>query len=344
MYDNEGLNKLLIASALLLSVFAVGVGGYSIIGQGHWSFLDCAYMTMITLSTVGYGEVIDISSNPVARVFTIALILFGMGTILFFVSSMTAFVVEGQLQNILRRKRMHKQIGKLDNHIILCGVGETGVHIAEELQSTGTPFIMIDENEDRLEHICESFNCEIPYVIGDATEDHILLEAGVERAKGVIAACTSDKENLFIVVSARQINPNLRIVAKVVDVNARKKFVKAGANTVVTTNYIGGLRMASEMIRPTVASFLDRMMRDKEQLLRIDEVNIPSGSHFIGKKLMDLDIHRKTKVAIIAVKDQESGKYSYNPGGSFILKNSMCLICMGEVESMHQLRAMVGQE
>lgn len=269
MYDtDDAVKKLGWATVAMLVVFAIGVGGYVIIGQGQWSILDCAYMTVITLATVGYVEVIPIANNPIARIFTMGLILFGMGAILFFVSSMTAFIVEGQLQNILRRKRMSKLIGKMSGHIILCGVGETGLHIAEELHQTGSDFVMVDMDELRLRHVCEMLGGDIPFVVGDASEDETLKAAGIDVANGVISACTSDKDNLFITVTARQLNQKIRIVAKSIGMSTESKLRKAGADVAVTTNYIGGLRMASEMLRPAVVTFLDRMMRDKTRHLR----------------------------------------------------------------------------
>ena len=337
---NNPVARLYLSFMLMLTMFGVGIVGYSIIGQGEWSLLDCAYMTVITLTTVGYGEIVDISHYPAARVFTMVLILMGMGTILFFVSSMTAFVVEGQLQDILRRKRMKKAIEHLEDHVIICGLGETGLHITSEMLAIHKPVVLIDMNEERLRNVCETLQVELPYIVGDATDDHVLMEAGVMRASGLIAAGTEDKDNAFIIVSAKQLNSGLRIVTKAISVQSERKLRRIGADRVVTTTRIGGLRMASEMLRPTVTTFLDRMMRDQEVAMRIEEVDILPGSPFIGKSLIDLDIRRMMDLTVIAIENKKERKYHFNPEAMFVLQDGLTLICLGAIDSIVQLRRM----
>ena len=332
--------KLYLSLAIMMSAFGIGIGGYMVLGNGKWSLLDCAYMTVITLTTVGYDEVFEISQYPAARVFTIVLILTGMGTILFFISSLTAFIVEGQLRDILWKRRISKEIGKMENHIIICGLGETGLHVAEEMVATHTPCVMVDTDKERLKAVCDILKAEIPFIVGDASDDNVLMSAGVERAHGVITACTDDKDNLFIIISAKQLNPKLRIVTKAISIRSERKLRRAGANKVVTTNYIGGLRMASEMIRPTVTTFLDRMMRDPEKAMRIDEVSIGKDSPFGGKTLVELDIRRKMDLTVMAIEEKKEKKYLYNPEGGLRLKGGMTLVCLGEEKDIKRLRKM----
>lgn len=324
----------------MLFMFAVGIIGYRIIGHGDWSVMDCAYMTVITLTTVGYGEVLDVSTHPGARGFTMMLILFGMGTILFFVSTLTAFIVEGQLRDLIWRKKMDKALKKLEQHIIICGMGETGLHVADELLATNEVFVMVDLNEERLNVAREKLGYDIPYIVGDASDDEILKQAGVERSKGLIAACTDDKDNLFIIVSAKTLNSGIRVVTKAISIQSERKLRRAGADNVVTTNYIGGMRLASEMLRPTVTNFLDRMVREKEKAIRLDEVQIKKDSSFIGKSLIQLDIRRMMNLTVLAVEIKEKRQYIFNPEGSFVLDSGMTLICMGEVEHIRRLRKM----
>jgi len=338
--SSDPLRKLVVAGVLMLFMFAVGIFGYRIIGQGDWSMMDCAYMTVITLTTVGYNEVLNLSVYPGARAFTMVLILFGMGTILFFVSTLTAFIVEGQLRDLIWRKKMDKALKKLDQHIIICGMGETGLHVADELLATEHPFVMVDINEDRLNMAREKLGYDVPYIVGDASDDDILKLAGVERSTGLIAACTDDKDNLFIIVSAKTLNAGIRVVTKAISVQSERKLRRAGADNVVTTNYIGGMRLASEMIRPTVTNFLDRMMREKEKAIRLDEVKISRKSSFVGKSLIDLDIRRMMNLTVLAIESKEKRRYIFNPEGTFVLDAGMTLICMGEVEHIKRLRKM----
>ncbi len=339
----DPVKKLYLAGGLMLSMFALGIVGYSLLGEGHWSLLDCAYMTVITLTTVGYSEVLDIGHNPSAKVFTMVLILMGMGSILFFISSLTAFIVEGQLRDILFRRRMLKRLGKMENHIIICGMGETGLHVAEELKATHKPFVMIDLNENRLQRAMESLEVEVPYIVGDASDDDTLLAAGIERASGVIAACTDDKDNAFIIVSAKQINPKLRVVTKAVSLQSERKLRRAGADRVVTTTFIGGLRMASEMLRPTVTTFLDKMMREQTQDIRIEEVPVTEGSHLSGKTLMELNFRRTMNLTVMAIEIKKKRKYDFNPDAGFVLEPGMTLICLGEMNDIRKLQKMSGQ-
>jgi voltage-gated potassium channel len=241
---------------------------------------------------------------------------------------------------------MQKRIDALTGHYIVCGVGSTGIHIVEELINSHQPFVAVDRDEERLAELEQRYRSQsFCYVQGDATDDDTLVRAGIARAKGVIAALTDDKENLFITLSAYQLERDraargeFRIVAKAVDPTTRPKLLAAGAHCVVSPNQIGGMRMVSEMIRPAVVEFLDLMLRDPKKKLRIEEVEIPESSRLVGVRLKDSAIRSATNVLVIAVKYPENPpRYEYNPGPDLVLKARMILIVLAETPEMNRLR------
>lgn len=332
-------NRLVIATLWLLAVIFVGAGGFEAIGAGEWSFGDCIYFTIITLSTVGYSHTLPgYDTHPYARAWTVGLIVLGSGTLVYFVSTITAFIVEGDLGGALRRNRMKQVLARLTNHIIVCGAGTTGIHVVEELIHSHIPFCTIDTNEQRLLELAERFGPDkFPYVVGDAADDEALKDAGIERAQGVVAALHEDKDNLFVTITASALNPQARIVAKATEVNSRGKMIRAGAKAVVSPTQIGGLRLASEAIRPTVVEFLDLMLRDPKKNLRIEEVAIPTVSTLIGTQLKDTNIRRETRVLVIAVR-MPDGRYEYNPVPEFELEAGATLIVLAEAPEMTRLR------
>lgn len=321
----------------------IGSLGYYILGKGKWGFGDCLYMTVITIATVGYSEVVDIAHVTGGRIYTIVLIVFGMSILLYFSSSIVALVVEGELKQIFRRERMKKKIEKLRDHIIVCGAGATGVYIIKELIATKTPFVVIDLDENRIRWLIEEELGEFLYVIGNGSDDHVLEEAGIKKAKGIIVALSSEKDNLFVVISARQLNPNIRIVARCVEPSTAPKLQKAGADAVVSPNFIGGMRMVSEMIRPKVTEFLDLMLYDKDKTLRIEEVNIPPTSSFIGKSLKEVKLRQLADVLVVAVKNEGSKSYYYNPRPDFTIDKGCTLIVLGPIDEVIKLREIVSR-
>jgi voltage-gated potassium channel len=325
--------------ALALVIF-LGSLGYYLLGDGRWDFSSCLYMTVITLTTVGFGEVLpNFDHVDHVRGFTVVLIVFGMGTFLYFASTLTAVIIEGDLRAAMRRTRMRKQIAKLQDHFIVCGLGSTGGHIVEELVATKRPVLGIDTNTERLEQLYEEFDSAgFVYIVGDATDDKVLEEANIGQARGLVSALASDKDNLYVVVSARQANPGARIVARGSDLPILEKLKKAGADTVVSPNYIGGLRMVSEMIRPQVVQFLDVMLRDKKKVIRIDEVRLSEGSSLHGKKLAEAALRSEEHVTVLAVRDSGQKDYLYNPAGDFELRAGQTLVVLGALDDVDRLR------
>jgi voltage-gated potassium channel len=337
--------RLLYAAGLLASVVALGSVGFYVLGDGQWSLKECVYFTFITLTTVGYGETLpDFSQVPHAREFTVLVLVFGMGTVLYFVSTLTASIVEGDLQRALRRTRMLKKIKKLNDHVIVCGAGSTGEQVIAELATANVPTVMIDCSQERLEHLAEDFkDHDIKYLVGDATDDIVLEDAQLETCRGMVACLANDKDNLYLVVSARQANPKARIVARGSSLAMLSKLKRAGASAVVSPNYIGGLRMVSELIRPQVVRFLDEMLRDPNSDMRIDEVVVGADSKIAGKQLRATGIRDETEVLVLAAKDSD-GVYFFNPGADYVVEPGITLVVLGPVPQVSVLRRMAGHD
>ncbi|MFZ2490430.1 MAG: potassium channel family protein [Thermoanaerobaculia bacterium] len=324
---DERNRPLVIATLLMFNIFVVGVTGYLVIGSPHHGFIDALYMTVITLTTVGYGEVIDLSGHPAGRLFTIALLFSGVGTFLYFFSSLTGFIVEGNLERIFWRRRMEKSIEGLQDHYIVCGAGHTGEHIVRELHATGRPFVLIERLDARVKELHEQLGVSFPAIVGDSTHDDVLLAAGIERAAGLFASISNDKDNLIITISARLVSPTLRIVSRCTDEGLERKIRRAGADVVVSPTAIGGLRMTSEMVRPTVVSFLDVMLRDTESL-RVEESTVAAASSLDGMTAGEFRKRAPERALLVAVRSAE-GEWLYNPPDDAKLLGSSTLVYIG---------------
>ncbi|MHC5037583.1 MAG: potassium channel family protein [Planctomycetota bacterium] len=328
--------RLQIAVAILLMVFIVGVAGYRIMGL---SWVDAAYMTLITLTTVGYGEMTagdEPGLPPWGRVFTMFLLVSGMGVLLYGISTATAFIVEGELSDILKRRKMEKKIAELSGHTIVCGIGNLGRYIIDELVKTNRPFVVIDNDQEIIDHHRE-LTTEFLYVLGDASEDTVLRQAGIETASGIVTAFGDDKMNLFVTLTARNLNPKARIVARAVVPQSVQKLTRSGADAAVSTNLIGGLRMISELVRPTVTGFLDIMLREKSKVIRFEEVIIGGGSELGGQTIGRANIQERTGLAVVAVRHGDRDDYTYSPKGDFKLNIGDTLIILGDVANLPTL-------
>jgi voltage-gated potassium channel len=316
----------------IIIVIAIGFGtlGYRLL-EG-WSFVDALYMTIITMTTVGFAEVQPLSEY--GRIFTIGLIVTSIGIAGYVVSQLTAFVVEGEVKRILQGRKMDKQIAKLNNHIILCGAGRTGLHIAEEFHRTRTPFVVIEQNKEALEDLLRFEG--LLYLQEDATQDETLILAGVKRARGLVTTLSEDKDNIFVTLCARSLNPKLRIIARLVEERNAELLRKAGAAEIVSPNAIGGLRMASVMLRPEVISFLDEMLRVTGQALRLEEMHVDDTPALLNRSLGEADIRRRIGLLVVAVKSQQHG-YQFNPGAETILRSGDILIVIGTEEQLTRL-------
>jgi voltage-gated potassium channel len=328
---NAARNSLQIIFLLLLILIAGTLGYHFIEG---WSLFDSLYMSVITLATVGYSE-----THPLTipgRVFTIFLILGGMGIILYGISEITQFIVQGGIGGILRRRKMERTIKKISHHYILCGAGKNGHYVLEELIRTKRKVVAVEKDPKKVQSL---INRGIPTIEGDASSDNVLRSAGIDRAIGLVSTLPEDKDNLFVVITARGLNPNLRIVAKVDDIEVREKFFRSGANSAVSAPYIGGLRMASELIRPDTTTFLDSMMRDSSAL-RVDEVKIGSTTSYRGKTIESCDVLSSSDVVLVSMRrGMDERDFIFNPPPNTIINTGDTLIIIGNPEQLEILRA-----
>jgi voltage-gated potassium channel len=317
--------------------------GYYVFSGGKHSLLACAYMTVITLTTVGFGEAIEVQNNPGMEVFTIFLITLGMGATLYFGSALTAFIIDGELRDLIRLRRMERIIEELEDHFIVAGIGNTGEYVLNEIHESQRDCVVIDNDEERIHEVREELEFEFPYILGDALDDDTLVEAGIDRADAVICSLGSDRDNLFVTISANNLaddlNPDLKIITRGSDPDSEEKFISAGATSVIYTNVLGGMRMAAEAIRPEVTTFLDLMMREEERdhSRRVEEISIPEGSPLIGQTLANSSLRQHTDALIIAVYDEQDDDYVFNPGPDYQLDSQTKLIMLTRIEDIETI-------
>ena len=324
------------AAATLIGIMLMGSTGYYFIFEGKSSYLDCLYMTVISLTTVGYGEVLGITGNPRAQIFTMLLITFGMGIILYSISTLTAMLIEGELTGMLRRRKMENKIKALSGHYIVCGGGETGFPLAVELVTSKASVVLIDQERDVIEGARQIKG--LYHVHGDATDDKNLIAAGIERATGITICLPSDNDNLYITMTARMLNPTARIISRMTNSRLKPKLLKAGATSVVSPNAIGALRMASEMIRPAAVEFMDNMLRSERGELRIHQIAVTDNSPLAGKTIMKSGLRDQFNLLLLGVRRQND-EFEFRPPSSFVLEAGMTLIVMGDIENIDMARA-----
>jgi len=330
------VERLVIPLALLIGIFLVGTFGYVAIGWGRWTLLESAYMTSITLTTVGYGEVLDQMGDN-GRIFTMFLMWSGMGVTLYALSTVTAFVVERHLSRFFRERKMEKRIAALNRHVIICGAGKTGSYIVNEFLTVRRPCCLVVTDPEEVVLIRDRHS-DLPVLTGDPTEEEILLRAGIKRASGIIANLEEDSRNLLITVMAAYINPEIKIVARAEDKKLAPKFEHAGAHYVVTPSFIGGMRMASEMLRPHVVTFLDRMLRGSDPSVRVEEVTVQPGSQLGGSTLGEANLAERTGLNPIALRPPGAEDFTYNPSGDLKLESGAVIIVIGGSAALDSLR------
>jgi voltage-gated potassium channel len=333
--QSEYLGKNFLAvSLLLLAVLLTGVIGYMIL-EG-WGWFDALYMTVIAFSTVGFHEVRNL--DAFGRGFTMLIIFMGLVLISALSASVTSVLVRRELVPGFRTRKMFKRIQAMTMHTILCGVGETGRTIIREFMVARKPLVVIDTDGDLLESV-RALYPDLLIVVGDATKDDILLQANVRQARGLITALRDDADNLFVVLSARSLNPNLVIVSRAIEEPSEGKMYKAGASHVISPNITEGSRMAAMMLRPTVVSFLDVMMRDEDIAFRLEEVTVPPGSSLHGKTLQELALPQRTGLMVIAIQQRSSGseRFLYNPQSSTLIRENDVLIVLGDNERIERI-------
>jgi len=333
-------NKILTALTIFLFTISSGILGYGILTPRSTT-LDALYMTIITLSTVGYGEVIDLTNNPAGKIFTMVLIMFGMGNLLFVVTTLTSFITDGELQDLLRKRRMEKMIEKIKDHIIVCGSGIICKRIIQELTETKHQFVFISDNPEDIKLFTHSYP-DILFITGDPSCNEILLSAGISAANGFIVALPDDRDSLLTVVTAKKLNPHIRIVASVIIPEAIDKFKAVGVDTVISPTLIGGLRVVSEMIRPSVTTFLDTMLRDKSSNIRFEDVIVSSGSSLIDQTIRHSGIKDKTGLLVVSIRKPGVDQFIYNPSPEEKLTEGTTIIVIGSVDNVIKLKKLAG--
>ncbi|MGE4491960.1 MAG: TrkA family potassium uptake protein [Syntrophotalea sp.] len=317
--------------SLLILVLTLGLGTAGYIVLEGWDFLDALYMTVITLATVGYKEVHDLSTN--GKLFTIGLILFGVATIAYAFGSLLQLMVEGQILRILGRRKLEKRINQLEGHYIVCGYGRIGTLVSQEFLSRPVAFIVVERDPV----ICERLAKEkILFVQGDATDDDTLIQAGILRAKGLITAVTSESANVYITLTARGLNPDLFILARSVEEGSEIKLKRAGATKVISPYRIGANRMAWAVLRPSVVDFIDIAIGSESLELQLEEIRVAPNSSLVARTLISAGIRRAWGIMIIAIK-KSSGAMLFNPESSTTIDAEDILIILGKPPDIRNL-------
>lgn len=320
------------AVAVLVAILVVGTLGYAAV-EG-WPLLDSLYMTVITIATVGYREVRPLSDA--GRILTIGLILAGVGGLGYSFGTIVEFMVEGHLRTMVEGRRMQKRIAELSGHYIVVGIGRVGSVVARTLAEEGVPFVVVDSCEE-----CKSAAEEAGwlFVHGDATSEEVLRQAGVERARGLVSAVDTDADNLFIVLTARTLNPDLFIVARSTSIASESKILKSGADRVITPNVIGGRRMAAMLTRPVVADYLDVVMHGDALEYRLDAMRVSPGSELDGKTIGEAQVRDRTGAFVLAVRSGE--RINANPGAQTRFAAGDEIIALGTREQLAELEKLV---
>lgn len=323
-------NHRIVAVAVLLSALLVfGTAGYMVV-EG-WTLNDAFYMTVITISTVGYGEERPLTAR--GEIFTILLILVGVSSAAFTFATFTDYIVAGELRGAWRRRRMDSVINKLENHFIVCGYGRVGNQVVDGLRESHVDVVVIDRDPDLGEELDE---IGIPYIIANSTEDEALVEAGIGSARGLCACLPHDAENVFVVLSARALNPQLTIIARTNLTESASKLKTAGADQIINPYLITGRRMAAQLLNPTTVELLDVVMQRGELQLRIEEITIGDGSIMDDKTLAECNVRIETGANVLAVRQQD-GKIQTDLGSELRLKAGDMLVALGTPEQLAAL-------
>ncbi len=315
-----------------VAVVVVGSIGYVVLGFG---VLDAVYQTVTTITTVGFREVEPL--DGAGQIFTIVLILAGVGTALYTLTMVLEMLVEGHVSEALERRRMDRVIGALAGHVIVCGWGRVGRAAAHDLESADRPLVVVDIDPERIASIPRT----TPHVLGDAADDDVLRHAGIERAAALVATVSTDAVNLFITLSARSLRPDLFIVSRAREDNSLSKLLRAGADRVVNPQDLGGARIAAFVSRPRVTDFLDVVMHARETELLLEEITLAESSMLVGLSLSEADVRGRTGTLVLALHDPAAGLVS-NPGGGVVMKAEQTLIAIGTPSQLESLATIAG--
>jgi voltage-gated potassium channel len=329
-------SQVALALTTTILVMAGGTVGYMLI-EG-WDFHDSLFMTITTVATVGYGEV-----HPLSRageIFSMALILVGVGAVLYFLTMITQWVVEGKLRQVMGRRSLERRIRSLKDHYIICGYGRIGAQVADMLAERDVGMVVIDTSEDATRRLEAA---GIHYVLGSATEDESLLAAGIDRARGLVATVSSDADNVYIVLTAKGMRPDLFIIARATEPGSERKLKRAGADKVVSPYFIGARRIAQTVLRPSVADFIDLTFHGSDLALQMEELVVGPQNELVGVSLKESGLRQKLDLIILAIKKADD-RMIFNPPADTVIDRGDTLIALGPHQSMLKLGRMLAVE
>ncbi len=321
--DSTLKKRLFQTGVALLLVFGVGTFGYYSITDGAYNLFTCFYMTMLTVTTIGFDEIIPVKNYEAGRPFTVFIAFFGIGVLTYFVSTIAAVIIEGKLRESYKKRKMDKSIVKYKDHYIICGVGSHSMHILEEFAITKRDNVCIEINPEVITEFLQKYPLQ-KYVEGDASHESVLIKAGVERAKGLFATTNDDNTNLVICLIARRLNPGIKIISLCNKHENLYKIKLAGADNVLSTNYMGGMRMVSEMLRPSVTHFIDALFNDEYKNLRLEQINLSDEQ--IGKTIGELKLKEYKDTLLISVKSGDEIIFRLNDDYEIKKGDSMLVI------------------
>lgn len=325
--------QVIIILGFFLIILILGSLAYHFIERVN--FLDSIYMTVITLTTVGFREVARFSTT--GKILTMILALFSLVLIAGMVGVVNYFLFSGELKKIYRSSRMRTKVDRIKKHYILCGADEVGQEVIKEFMRDKAGFVVVDKNKDALEQLSELYR-DMLWVWGDATDEQILRKAGTDRARGMVLALPSDADVLFTTITAKQINPEIQIVAQVADIHSMDRLYKAGVKHVILSKVLAGMRLSHLILKPSIISFLDILTQTDEFSLRLEEIELPKNSPFMDKTLSEAQIPQKTGLMVIAVRDRTSNHYVFNPSAGIRLGENIKLVVLGEEDKISNLR------
>ncbi len=332
--QSRHFRRLAYGSVLLLIITVIGTLGYHEIGSPNATWVDSFYMTFITIATIGYGEIVDLSQHPMGRLFTVFISVLGIGTLSYLFSMVVALLIDADLNAGLRKKRMEKEIAGLSDHYVICGIGRVGSNVATELLKTKRPFVVIESDREALDNWLEHHPNTL-HLHDDAADDDALHKAGAGRAAGVFAVTGDDSHNLMVALSVKMSDPKVRVVVRLHDIRNTKKARRAGADEIVSPDFTGGMRIASAMVRPHVVNFMDKMLHSDEGL-RVEEVVVPNG--FDPTPLATL-IPKSRDYLLMAI--QENGKWLFNPADDHPVQGGATLVVMANPEGRAHIEKLV---
>jgi voltage-gated potassium channel len=329
----ESLRRIRRALVALVAVTTIGTVGYLLLG---FTLLEAMYQTVTTVGTVGFREVRPLT--PAGQIFTMVLILLGVGTVLYNLSVILEAVTEGHLRDYLERRHMDRVIAGLDGHVIVCGYGRVGFAAADFLTSSGHRVVVVDNNQKRLERI----EPDLLHIVGDVTDDSVLREAGIDRARALVVALDDDADTVYVTLSARAIRPDIVIIARARTTDSKSKLLLAGATRAINPHRIGGRRMAVFALQPEVAEFLDVVMHDEDLDFRIEEVHVGDGSALVGRSIGNLAIRERTGALLLAIRRETGQRFEPHPPDDLVVPAGAVLIALGTQTELDSLAGLAG--